>query len=206
MAKPTLLSKIGSAAKLLHYAESVLVKTRENASIFTEPNPTMDDLEAAIETFKRSMTEARFRDMRQVVLKNQHAVALKKLLYNLSLYVETIAQGDPALILAAGFTPSKDNRTPIGIAPKPTDLRAEVLHPGTNSVHIRVKHWKPARFYQFEYRKADEEEQWTKVLSSSSKTLLTNLEYLKVYEFRAAYLSSDPLVINYSETARCVVV
>src|SRR5690606_1139972 len=99
MAKPTLSSKIGTGAKLLQYAESVLVKTTENASIFTDPTPPLEELEAGIETFRNSMTEASFRDMRQVVLKNQHATALKEILYNLSLYVETVAQGDPAVVL-----------------------------------------------------------------------------------------------------------
>lgn len=206
MAKPTLSNKIGTADKLQSYAESVLVKITENASIFTDPNPTIEELEAGIETFKSSRTEARFRDMRQVALKSQHATALKQLLYNLSLYVERIAQGDPAVILAAGFIPSKDFNTPVGVAPKPVDLRAEVLHVGTRSINVRVKSWKPARFYQFEYRKVDEEADWTRVLSSRSKLFLTDLEYLKAYEFRVAYLGSDPSLISYSEIARCVVV
>src|SRR5690606_9903135 len=113
MAKPTLSSKIGTEAKLLRYAENVLAKTAENASIFPEPQPSLDDLSAAIEQFKDSITEASFRDMRQVVIKNQHAAALKDVLYGLALYVETIAVGDPAIVLAAGFIPSKDVREPI---------------------------------------------------------------------------------------------
>ncbi|WP_262248030.1 hypothetical protein [Parapedobacter soli] len=63
MAKPTLSSKIGTGAKLLQYAETVLVKTTENASIFTDPQPSLDDLSAAIEQFRTSMTDATFRDM-----------------------------------------------------------------------------------------------------------------------------------------------
>ncbi len=204
MAKPTLSSKTGTEAKLLQYAETVLAKTTENASIFPEPQPSLDDLAAAIDQFRGSMTEASFRDMRQVVLKNQHATALKEILYNLSLYVETVAQGDPAIVLAAGFIPSKDLRGPVGPSPKPHDLRAVVRDTGTQSVHVRVDAWKYARYYQFEYRKIGSEEPWTRILSTRSKIHVTGLEYLKEYEFRVTYLGPDP-ALNYSETVRCAV-
>ena len=205
MAKPTLSTKISTEAKLLQYAESVLAKTTENASIFTEPVPSLDELEAAIAQFKASMTEASFRDMRQVVLKNQHAATLKEMLYNLSLYVETVAQGDPAMVLAAGFIPSKDAAESVGLSPKPHDVRAQVKDVGTQSVHVRVNSWKFARYYQFEYRKVGSDEEWTRVLSTRSKVHLTDLEYMQEYEFRVSYLGSDP-ALNYSDTVRCVVV
>lgn len=205
MAKPTLSTKISTEAKLLQYAESVLAKTTENASIFTEPVPSLDELETAIEQFRTSMTEASFRDMRQVVLKNQYAATLKETLYNLSLYVETVAQGDPAIVLAAGFIPSKNTAEPVGLSPKPHDVRAQVKDVGTQSVHVRVKSWKFARYYQFEYRKAGSDEEWTRALSTRSKIRLTDLEYMQEYEFRVSYLGSDP-TLNYSDTVRCVVV
>ncbi|MEC3880883.1 hypothetical protein [Parapedobacter sp. 10938] len=204
MAKPILSSKTGTGAKLLQYAETVLAKTTENAGIFVEPRPSMDDLSAAIEQFRTSMTEASFRDMRQVVLKNQHATALKEILYNLSLYVETIAQGDPAIVLAAGFIPSKDMREPVGLSPKPYDVRAQVRDAGTRSVHVRVDTWKHARYYQFEFRKVGSAEAWTRILSTKSKVHITDLEYLNEYEFRVSYLGSNP-ALNYSEIVRCAV-
>src|SRR5690606_18802900 len=147
MAKPTLSSETGTEANLLHYAETVLAKTTENASIYPETQPSLDDLAAAIGSLKSSMTESSFRDLRQVVLKNQHASALKEVLYNLSLYVDTVAQGDPAIVFAAGFIPSKDLREPVGLSPRPHDVRAEVRDPGTQSVHVRVNPWKYARYY-----------------------------------------------------------
>lgn len=205
MAKPTLSSKIGTGAKLLQYAETVLAKTTENASIFAEPQPSLAELEAAIEQFRTSMTEASFRDMRQVVLKNQHATALKEILYNLSLYVETVAQGDPAIVLAAGFIPSKQLHEPVGLSPKPHDLRAEVRDAGTQSVHVRVRAWKFARYYQFEFRKLQSGGEWTRILSTRSKIHVTDLDYLQEYEFRVSYLGSDP-ALNYSDTVRCAVV
>src|SRR3546814_21171388 len=107
--------------------------------------------------------------------KNQHATALKEILYNLSLYVETVAQGDPAIVLAAGFIPSKDMSEPVGLSPKPPDLRAQVRDAGTQSVHVRVTTWKHARYYKFEFRKVGSGEAWTRILSPKSKGIVTGL-------------------------------
>ncbi|WP_262248029.1 fibronectin type III domain-containing protein [Parapedobacter soli] len=139
------------------------------------------------------------------MLKNQHATALKKILYNLSLYVETVAQGDPAIVPAAGFIPSKQMREPVGLSPKPNDLRAQVRDAGTQSVHVRVNAWKHARYYQFEFRKVGSGEEWTRILSTRSKIHISGLDYLNEYEFRVSYLGSNP-TLNYSDIVRCAVV
>lgn len=206
MAKPTLSSKIGTATKLLTYAENVLKKSTENADLFNDAAPTLVELEAAIVAYRNGLTESAYRDMRQVVIKNQQAEALKQLLYQHALYVETVSNGDPNLILAAGFIPNKSTVQPaMGMSPRPNDLRAEVKHVGTNSVHLRVNSWKPARFYQFEFRKAGSMNEWTRILSTKSRTVVPGLEDKQEYEFRTTYLGTDPTP-NYSEIVRCFVV
>lgn len=205
MAKPVLSSKTETAAKLLQYAENILAKVNENATLFVDPVPPLADIEASLQAFRTGLTESSFRDMRQVELKNQQAVHLKALLYDFSLYVETIAQGNPATIMAAGFTPSKGNRPSVTEHPKPTDFRVEIRQMGLMTVNLRVKPWKAARFYQFEYRKAGSLNDWTRVLSSKSKVAIAELEHLQEYEFRVTYLATDP-VHNYSDTVRCYVV
>src|SRR5690606_19379285 len=206
MAKPTLSSKIGTATKLLTYAENVLQKSKDNADLFTDAAETILELEAAIEAYRNSLTESAYRDMRQVVIKNQQAEVLKQILYRYSLYVETVANGDPNLILASGFMPNRSTVQPaIGMSPKANDLRAEVKHTGTNSIHLRVAPWRPARYYQFEFRKAESMNGWTPVLSTKSRTVIDGLEERQEYEFRVTYLGTDPRP-NYSETVRCFVV
>lgn len=202
MAKPTLSSKIGTATKLLTYAENVLQKSKDNADLFTDAAETILELEAAIEAYRNGLTESAYRDMRQVVLKNQQAEMLKQILYRYSLYVETVANGDPNLILASGFMPSKSTTQPIGMSPKANDLRAEVMHPGTRSVNVRVKAWKPAKLYQFEFRQADSMNGWTPILSTKSRTVIRGLEHGQEYEFRVTYVSTDPTP-NYSDIVRC---
>lgn len=205
MAKPVLSSKTETAAKLLQYAENILAKATENASLFPDPAPTLTEIETSLQAYRTGLTEASFRDMRQVELKNQQATQLKSLLYDFSLYVETIAQGNPATIMAAGFTPSKKNIGSIGFSPKPVDFRVEIVQAGLKKVNLRVKAWKPARFYQFEYRKVGSAEEWTRILSSKSKTIVSDLEHLQEYEFRVTYLAAEPTP-NYSDIVRCYVV
>lgn len=205
MAKPVLSSKTETAAKLLQYAENVLAKATENATLFPDPVPTLADIEASLQAYRNGLTEASFRDMRQVELKNQQAAHLKNLLYNFSLYVETVAQGNPATIMAAGFTPSKKNGTSVGASPKPNDFRVEIPQVGLQMVSMRVKAWKPTRFYQFEYRKVGSLDEWIRVLSSKSKIVVRDLEHLQQYEFRVTYLGTDPTP-NYSDIVRCYVI
>lgn len=205
MAKPVLSTKTETAAKLLQYAENILSKATENASLFTDPVPTLADLKTSLEAYRTGLTEASFRDMRQVELKNQQAAQLRTLLYDFSLYVETVAQGNPAIIMAAGFTPSKKKVASGESTPKPTDFRVEILQIGLRRVNLRVKSWKPARFYQFEYRKVGSAEEWVRILSSKSKTTISDMEHLQEYEFRVTYLATDPTA-NYSDIVRCYVV
>ena len=205
MAKPILKSKTGTEAKLIQYAANVIKSTKENAILFPDAPEKVSVLEAALKNYSESKSEASFRDMRQIAIKNQQAIILKGALYDLSLYVEGVAKGDNMVILAAGFMPSRSSVTKVGYSPKPNGLRALVAHPGTNTVQLRVAPWRPARFYQFEFRKAGTINQWTSVLSTKSRTAITGLDYLQEYEFRVTYLGSIPTP-NYSEIVRCAAV
>ena len=204
MKKPAVSSKTGTESQLIAYASNVVKKTTENADLFTDAAEKVAQLESALANYTDSRAEASFRDMRQVVIKNQQAVVVRQALYDLSLHVESVAKGDPNILLAAGYIPRKSRTANIGQAPKANDLRVIVTHPGTNTVQLRVNRWRPARFYQFEYRKASSLNEWIKVLSSRSKMSISNLEYAQEYEFRVTYLGTDPTP-NYSETVRCLV-
>jgi hypothetical protein len=205
MAKPVLSTKTRTESQLVQYASNVVKKSKENADLFPDATEKVTLLETALADYTNSLSEAAFRDMRQVVIKNQQAVLVRQLLYDLSLHVESVAKGDPNIVLAAGFVPGKNNAPNAGISPKANDLRAVVTHPGTNTVQLRVNPWRPARFYQFEYRKAGSLNEWTTVLSTKSKLGISGLDYLQEYEFRVTYLGTNPTP-NYSDTVRCVVV
>lgn len=205
MAKPTVSSKVRTAATLLQYAENVLKKSKEHADLFPDAASTLDTLESAIQTYKNGLTEAAFRDIRQVVIKNQQTKALKQLLHKYALYIEMVSDGDPSIILAAGFIPSKSTTTTIGMSPRPNDLRVSAPHVGTNSVQLSVQAWKHAKYYQFEFRKLGSMNEWTRFMSTKSRAVLSGLDARVDYEFRVTYLGSDPTP-NYSDTVHCFVV
>ena len=192
-----------SATKLLRYADTILLKMTENADLFPEPDPTLAELETAFAGLQHALSAAAFRDMRNVELKNQRHAELKRVVHGLSLYVDHVAQGNAAIILAAGFLPSKDS-TRIGPPPKPTNFRVKLVRPNSQIVELRVKAWEPVRVYQFEYRKVGSTGHWQRILCSRSVCVLEGLEMLKEYEFRVAYIGTDP-TITYSDTIRSYV-
>lgn len=206
MAKPTVSNQTNTEAKLLKYAENVFKKSTENASLFPEATTLLADLGVVLELFRDGITEANYRDKRQVVIKNQHGARLKQALYHLSLHVELVANGDANLILAAGFIPSKDkaNAGYVGISPKPTGLTVQLGAQGLLMAELGVKSWQSARFYQFEYRVVGANA-WTTVISPKSKVSIRDLEHLQEYEFRVTYLGPDPTPV-YSDSVRCYIV
>ncbi|NGM61910.1 hypothetical protein G5B30_08275 [Sphingobacterium sp. SGG-5] len=125
---------------------------------------------------------------------------MKRMLYDLALYVDKIAKGDRAIILAGGFIPTKE-RDPSMVPPFPKNFRVMLTETGGCQVHLRVKAWRLARFYRFEYRKLESDAPWQIVLSSGSKCILANLDRRQDYEFRVAYLGADPTV-TYSDVIR----
>src|SRR5690606_28115813 len=158
----------------------------ENATLFPSPDPTLADLEAAILVYRKAIADAVFRDTRQITFRNQQQAAMKQTLYELAMYVDKTAKGDPYIILAAGFVPSKE-REDAGVPPIPSKFRVAIVDAGDGQVHLRVDSWKHVRLYRFDYRNITQDGEWQTVLSSKSKHILTDLEKRQDYEFRVAY-------------------
>ncbi len=197
MAKPTVYIYVATPARLLQYAENILAGMSENKTLFPSPDPALANLESALILYRKTIAEAAFRDTRLIVLRKQKQSMMKQMLYDLALYVDKIAKGDRGVILAAGFIPTKDNRTSV-VPPFPENFRVVLSEIGGCQVQLCVKTWRLARFYRFEYRKLEADTPWQMVLSSRSRCILTNLERRQDYEFRVAYMGTDP-TITYSD-------
>ena len=202
MAKPVFKSK--DATELLHYAEHILLKMNENADLFTNPVPDLATLESDLSAYREAYAEATFRDRRAVVLKGQKGSGLQETVYRLSHYVDGVAQGDPAIILAAGYRVARPSSVRHGRTPKAGNLRAEHVQVGSGIVRLRINPWRPARLYRYEYRPKGEEN-WTGILHSNSTLELSGLNMLQEYEFRASYIGTDT-ALNYSDTITALVV
>ncbi|MFD2970229.1 hypothetical protein [Sphingobacterium bambusae] len=195
MARP--IFKSTDATGLLRYAESILLKMRQNADLFTDPVPDLASFESLLENYRNAFAEASFRDKRAVVVKGKTGQALQEAIYRLSQYVDAQAEGDVELILAAGFIPGSPSTNRINRIPKAENLRVENVQVGTGILRARVRRWKHARLYRYEYRLLGTET-WSSVLHSRSVLEVQGLEMMKHYEFRVSYVGTNTQP-NYSD-------
>lgn len=202
MAKPNFASK--NATELLRYAEQIFKKMTENADMFTDPVPDLETLESRLSAYRAAFVEASFRDQRAVILKGQEGKKLQEVIYRLSHYVDAVAQGDPGIIVAAGYRPSRTRDGEMSRTPKAENLRVSHVQVGIGIVHVRINPWKLARLYRYEYRKKGSEE-WTGILHSKSTLELRDLDRLQEYEFRVSYIGRD-IELNFSDTVTALVV
>lgn len=202
MVKPIFRSS--DATGLLRYAESILMKMTQNADLFPDPNPSLATLEEKLNAYREAYAEASFRDKRAVIVKSKTGKDLQEVIYRLSHYVDAVATGDPEFIVAAGYRPAQSTTNRIGKTPRARDLRIENVQVGTGVLRIRVKSWRPARLYRFEYRKIGTEE-WTSILHSKSVLEIRSLDFMGQYEFRASYVGTDTEP-NYSDVITALVV
>ena len=198
MAKTTLQTGTSSGeAQYVKFVENIVVKLTDNAASFPDVDPTLADLQQALTAFKKAQADAAYRDKRLVVIKNQALASLKTVVYHLSLYIERKANGDPAIILSAGFNPSKTFTLKGEAAPKPKNFSVAVSANLSGVADLRVNNWRAVLVYQFEYRKKNGEE-WKRVMSSRSRVTITGLDPVQEYEFRVAYIGRNPL-LTYSD-------
>src|SRR5690606_4861611 len=189
MAKTTLKTGAtgNSEAAYVKFVENIVVKLTENTALFPDVEPERDVLDQLLSEFKRTQADAAYRDKRMVVIKNQAYATLKAEVYRMSLYVERQAAGDEAMILAAGFIPSKRGMRVLEPAPKPKIFIVEVNAQISGVADLKVNGWRRVLAYRFEYRKKNSDSHWNPVLSSKSKVTITGLEPVQEYEFRVAY-------------------
>lgn len=202
MVKPIYTCK--DATELLNYAGHILKKMTENASLFPDPIPTMMVFEKNLNDYREAYAEATHRDMRAVVIKGQKGKELKAAVYRLSHYVDAVALGDAAIILAAGYRPSQSTKVSVGRTPKATGTKVKNMEVGSGVIRISVDPWKQARLYQYDYRRKGTEE-WSSILKSSSMLVLDGLVKLQEYEFRVTYLGRDTTP-NFSDIVTALVV
>ena len=202
MIRPIYGSK--NATELLRYAEQIFGKMTENSELFPDPVPSLESFGAVLEAYREAFVEASFRDQRAVILKGQKGKDLREAVYRLSTYVDMIAMGDPAVIVAAGYQPQQSSANRVNYTPKGENLQVMHVEVGTGIIRLRMKPWKYARMYRYEYR-VKGTEAWEGVLHSRSDIELSSLKKLQEYEFRASYIGKDA-ELNFSDIVTALVV
>lgn len=186
-------------AQLMQTAEQILSKMTQEATLFPTPIPELSALETALVAFRDAATEAAYRDTRAIMVRNQKRKELVYVLKELAKYVDTVANEDDSIVLAAGFSVRKAGGSYDGLVPKAQRPIAEPQQVGSGRVQLKTEPWAGARMYNFQYRPKGSTEEWESQLSSKSTCVLEGLEMFKEYEFRASYVGIDPTP-NFSDT------
>lgn len=197
MSKLKLSEKEQTDVQLMQTAEQIFTKMTSESTLFASPSPELSELETALAEFRNSATEAAYRDTRAIMIRKQKRKELVYILKELSKYVDTIANGDGTIILAAGFMLYKPNQSYSGLVPKAQRPVAEPSQIGSGRIILRTNRWVGARMYDFQYRLKNSTDEWVSQLSSKSSCIVEGLEVFKEYEFRASYVGIDPTP-NYS--------
>src|SRR5690606_29817602 len=192
MNKLKLNEKGQSDVQLMQTAEQILSKMAQEATLFPTPVPELTALETALTAFRNSATEAAYRDTRAILIRKQKRKELVYVLKELAKYVDTIANGDDSIILAAGFSVRKESDSYGGLVPKAQRPIAEPSEIGSGRILLKTEPWAGARMYDFQFRIKGSTEAWNSQLSSKSTCLIEGLETFKEYEFRATYIGIDP--------------
>jgi hypothetical protein len=171
-------SKFSNSALTIQ-AQTIINSLTGNLEVPT-PQPTIADLQAALDDLIEATTAAETGGKEQRVIRDQKRTALIDLLKQEAIYVTMIADGDVAIMLSAGFDVSKIP-SPVGPLPKPQKF--VVSSPQKGWLKLSLESIKGARNYQFEYRKTADAE-WTVVPSTKTRLVIQGLESAKEYTAR----------------------
>lgn len=166
-------------AKLISKTQTVIASLTGNPDI-TTPQPTPAQLQTGLTELITAKDAAETGGKQAREIRDQKKDAFISLLKQEAAYVSTIANGNVAIMLGAGFDVSKIP-SPVGALPKPEKF--VVSSPQKGWLLLSLKRIKGASNYQFEYKKAGDTE-WTIVCSQKAKLTITGLDSAAEYVAR----------------------
>lgn len=173
-----------NALQVLLRARTVYNAMKDNP-LFPAPTPSLAEFQAGIERLNQSVIDTHMGGNKmEFLLKQQHKDEVSNQIKSLAAYVSIVAQGDPAIAMAAGLELRKD-ATPISKLAAPQELRSQT---GKLPCTIKVR-WKPvrgARLYRvFVYKGyATSGTPMRDFQQSASNCLIEGLEPLEYYTFQ----------------------
>jgi len=117
-------------------------------TLFPNPNPSVADLLKATQEYQQALYNAAGRDQKLVAIKDGKRAILRAMLTQLAEYVNTVGDGDKAILLSSGLKLANekdgtDNLKPIS--------NLEVLTDEPQQATISIKRVSGAKAYVFEY-------------------------------------------------------
>lgn len=176
-----------SANQVADKGDLVSDRMGENATIYTNPIPSVVDLKGATNALRAEQLshEALLAQLQaSTVQVRTRAEAVKELLIELAAYVEKVADGDEEKILLSGFEVAGSTKAPVGPMPKVEGLSATQ---GEAEGEIDLQ-WTPVRrgLRIYEIESAPEASgPWTYLEGATKSSItLTGLTSGKRYWFR----------------------
>jgi hypothetical protein len=169
-----------------------IVQSLTGNSNFSTPNPSLADVQTAINKYGDALSKAVDGSKQDTAVKNQARADLESLLHDLGLYVQLTGKDDPSIILSSGFDISK-TPSPVGILPKPNGFSVSPSA-SKGSIDLSTNAINGAKTYQYEYTDApiSAASIWHVVTNTSTAVTINNLQSGKEYAFRVAGVGSDP--------------
>jgi len=178
-------------------ANNILDKVEVNPA-FQTAMPIIEELRAANTNYIAALAKVEGGSKEDTVIKNNCRKTVETLLKKLAGAVQTISDGDEAIILSSGMDANKKPST-VGKLAKPDNL---TVKPGDNkgAVTMMCDAVEYADFYEFEHTELPVTltSFWTKDTTKKRKYEKTGLGSGKQYAFRVAGAGSDPSRV-YSE-------
>lgn len=124
-----------------------IIECIKTSNIFSDPSPTIEQLEKAYEAYYQAVIPAASRSRETQALKRERKRALADLFQQLVYYVNTVADGKLSILYSSGFPVLNGKRT--GIVPDtPTGI---ILEDGRRSGEVAFRFTPVGRDMQYEY-------------------------------------------------------
>lgn len=177
-----------SVAEKIVFFRNVLAKLKAGASVFTNPDESLDTSGVSVDTLEANYMAASGGGHAATVAMHASEDAADEIFRVLAAYVDRIAKGDESIILSSGFNTSKQ--------PTPAQKADLTVVSGGNSgtVKLTAKAVKGAGSYIWQMAKGalpTDESGWTNIgFTTQASNEVTGLEVATKYYFRVAAITN----------------
>lgn len=177
-----------SVAEKIVFFRNVLAKLKAGASVFTNPDESLDASGVSVDTLEANYIAASGGGHAATVAMHASEDAADEIFRVLAAYVDRIAKGDESIILSSGFNTSKQ--------PTPAQKADLTVVSGGNSgtVKLTAKAVKGAGSYIWQMAKGalpTDESGWTSIgFTTQASNEVTGLEVATKYYFRVAAITN----------------
>jgi len=177
-----------AVAEKIVFFRNVLVQLKAGASVFTNPDESLDTAASSVDTLETNYMAALGGGHASTVAMHASEDAADEIFRVLAAYVDRMAKGDESIILSSGFNTSKQ--------PTPAQKADLTVISGSNSGSVKLiaKAVKGAGSYIWQVAKGalpTDESGWINVgFTTQASNELTGLDVATKYYFRVAAITN----------------